>query len=67
MKTNFKFYFLLIIATAMVSSVVYGLGQSLVEQHITIFSFGLLAITVYGISGMMRTMVAFAPVKVPSK
>jgi hypothetical protein len=67
MKTNFTFYFLLIITSAMVSSIVYGLGQALVEQYITIFSFGLLAITVIGITGMMRTMVAFAPAKVSSK
>jgi len=67
MKTNFKFYFLLIITSAMVSSILYGLGQPLVEQYITIFSFGLLAITVIGISGMMRTLVTLAPVKVSSK
>jgi hypothetical protein len=67
MKTNFKFYFLLIITSAMVSSILYGLGQPLVEQYITIFSLGLLAITVIGISGMMRTLVTLAPVKVSSK
>ena len=52
---NFKFFFYLILYTAMFSSVLYGVAQGLVEHYITFFSFTLLAIVVIGIAGMMRT------------
>jgi len=64
MKTNFKFYFFLIIATAFISATVYGLSEPLVEKHITIFSFGLLGVTVIGITGMMRNLATMSPVQV---
>ena len=67
MKTNFKFYFFLIIGTAFISATVYGLGQPMVEKHITFFSFSVLAITVIGITGMMRSLVAMSPETVSAK
>lgn len=60
MKTNFKFYFNLILATSFLSAIVYGFAQSLVEKHITIISFGLLATTVICLAGMMRSNAALS-------
>ncbi|HEY5916822.1 MAG TPA: hypothetical protein VIU13_05450 [Chryseolinea sp.] len=56
MKTNFKFFFYLIFYTALSFAMFYGLAEAFVKQHITLFSFGLLAIVVFGISGMMRSL-----------
>jgi len=56
MKTNFKFFFFLIISSAFASAVVYGLAQTLVEKYTVIFSFGLMSITVLGLVGMMRNL-----------
>jgi len=61
MKSNFKFFFLLIIGSAFASAVVYGLAQTLVEKYFVIFSFGLMSITVLGMVGMMRNL-ALIPV-----
>lgn len=58
MKTNFKFFFYLILTTAFLSATVYGLAQSLVEKYMTVFSFGLLGVIVIGIAGMMRSLTA---------
>ena len=67
MKPNFKFFFHLILSTSFFSAVAYGLAQSLVEKYITILSFGLLAITVISIAGMMRSVAAMAVAEVASK
>jgi hypothetical protein len=64
MRTNFKFFFNIILATTFLSVVLYGLAQRLVEQHVTAFSFSLLAIIVFGIAGMMRSIVAIPTVRV---
>lgn len=56
MKTSFKFYFLMIIGAALLSSVIYGLAQSLVEKYITSCTFGLTAITVISLGGMMKNL-----------
>jgi hypothetical protein len=66
MKTNFKFYFYLILGSSFLSALVYGLAQSLVEKYITMVSFGLLAITVISLAGMMRSVVAMSVVEVES-
>jgi hypothetical protein len=57
MKTTFKFYFLMIIGTALLSSVFYGLAERLVEKNITACSFALMVVTVISLTGMMRTLV----------
>lgn len=67
MKTNFKFFFHLILGTSFLSALIYGLAQSLVEKHITILSFGLLAITVACIAGMMRSVAALSLAEVGSQ
>jgi len=56
MKTTFKFFFYLIFYSALIVAVLYGTAQSFVEAHITFFSFGILAILVTGIGGMMRSL-----------
>ena len=56
MKTTFKFYFLMIIGTALLSSIIYGLAESLVEKHMTACTFGLMVVTVFSIGGMMKTL-----------
>jgi hypothetical protein len=56
MKTTFKFYFLLIIGTAVLSALVYGLAGTMVEKNITTCSFSLMAITVICLAGMMKTL-----------
>ena len=56
MKTSFKFFFHLIFYTALSFAVFYGLAEGFVKQHLTFFSFGLLAIVVLGIAGMMRSL-----------
>jgi hypothetical protein len=56
MKTTFKFYFLLIIVAAVLSALVYGLAGRMVERNITACSFGLMAITVISLAGMMKTL-----------
>jgi len=66
MKTNFNFFFHLIVCTAFFSALVYGMAQTLVEKYITFFSFGLLAITVIGIAGMMRSLAAVPVMEVQS-
>ena len=66
MKTNFKFYFYLILGSSFLSALVYGLAQSLVERYITMVSFGLLAITVVSLAGMMRSVAAMSVVEVGS-
>jgi hypothetical protein len=60
MKTNFKFFFHLILTTSFLSALLYGIAQTLVEKYITMLSFGLLAITVIGIAGMMRSLVTLS-------
>lgn len=66
MKTNFKFYFYLILGSSFLSALGYGLAQSLVEKYITIVSFGLLAITVISIAGMMRCVASMSVVEAGS-
>jgi hypothetical protein len=56
MKTTFKFFFYLIFYSALIVAVLYGTAQNFVEAHITFFSFGILAILVIGIGGMMRSL-----------
>ena len=56
MKSNFKLYFQLILGTALFTAFAYGFAQTLVEQNITVFSFALLAVIVYSIAGMMRSL-----------
>ncbi len=67
MKTNFKFFFHLILATSFFSAFIYGIAETLVERYITFLSFGLLAIVVIGIAGMIRSVAAFSAVEVVSK
>jgi hypothetical protein len=64
MKTTFKFHFLMIIAGCFITAATYGLGETFVINHQTAFSFGMLVITVLGISGMMRNLPTMSPVKV---
>lgn len=54
---NFKFFFNMILGTALLSALIYGVAQRLVEQHLTIFSFTLLAIVLVAMAGMMRSLV----------
>ncbi len=56
MKTTFKFYFLMIIGTALLSSVVYGLAESLVERYSTVCSLFLMTMTVTSLAGMMKNI-----------
>lgn len=56
MKTTFKFYFLFIIGAALICSLVYGLAGSMVEKNMSVCSFGLMAITVFSLAGMMKTL-----------
>ena len=67
MKTNFKFFFHLILATSFLSAFIYGVAETLVEKYITIRSFGLLAIVVIGIAGMMRSLVVLSVAEVGAK
>lgn len=56
MKTTFKFYFLLIIGTALLSSVVYGLAESMVERNSTVCTLFLMIMTVTSLAGMMKNI-----------
>ena len=56
MKTTFKFYFLFIIGAALLSSLVYGLAGTMVEKNMPACSFGLMAITVFSLADMMKTL-----------
>ena len=67
MKTNFRFFFHLLIITGFISTMAYGLRQRMVEEHITFFSFALLVITVACITGMMRNLVSMPNAEIPSK
>ena len=67
MKTNFKFFFHLILAASFLSAFVYGVAETLVERYITFLSFGLLAIVVIGIAGMMRSVATLSMVEVVSE
>jgi hypothetical protein len=67
MKTNFKFFFHLILATSFLSAFIYGVAETLVEKYITVLSFGLLAIVVIGIAGMMRSLVVLSVAEVGAK
>lgn len=56
MKTTFKFYFLMIIGAALLSSVVYGLAENLVEKYMTVCTLGLMTIVIGSIAGMMHNL-----------
>ncbi len=56
MKTTFKFYFLLIIGTALLSSAAYGFAGTLVERYNTGCSLFLMMITVTCLAGMMKNI-----------
>ena len=56
MKTTFKFYFLLIISTALLSSVAYGFAGTLVERYNTSCSLFLMMMTVTSLAGMMKNI-----------
>jgi hypothetical protein len=56
MKTTFKFYFLMIIGTALLSSVVYGLAENMVEKNSTICTLFLMIMTVTSLAGMMKNI-----------
>ena len=67
MKTNFKFFFHLILGASFLSAFIYGVAETLVEKYITMLSFGLLAIVVIGIAGMMRSLVVLSVAEVGVK
>ena len=56
MKTTFKFYFLMIIGTALFSSAVYGLAERMVEQNSTMCTLFLMTMTVTSLAGMMKNI-----------
>jgi hypothetical protein len=56
MKTTFKFYFLMIIGTALFSSVAYGLAERMVEQYNTACTLFLMIMTVTSLAGMMKNI-----------
>jgi hypothetical protein len=63
MKINFGFYFRLLICTAVVCALVYGLGEKTVEQH-TSLALAMLSSVMVGIGGMIKHLSAMAePVK----
>lgn len=53
MKLDFGFYFRLLICTAVICALIYGLGGKAVEQH-AIIAFGMLSSFMIGIGGMIR-------------
>ncbi|MBA4057159.1 MAG: hypothetical protein C0490_20770 [Marivirga sp.] len=55
---SFKFFFNMILGTAFLSALIYGIAQRLVEQHATIFSFALMAVVIMAMAGMMRCLVS---------
>jgi len=56
MKTTFKFYFLMIIGTAFLSSAAYGIAGALVERYNTVCSLFLMMMTVTCLAGMMKNI-----------
>jgi len=67
MKTNFKFFFHLILATSFFFAFIYGIAETFVERYITLLSFGLLVIVVIGIAGMIRSVAALSAMEVVSQ
>jgi hypothetical protein len=53
MKLDFGFYFRMLISTAVLSALIYGLGEKAVETHATL-AFGMLASVMIGIGGMIK-------------
>jgi len=63
MKDNFGFYFRLLICTAVICALVYGLGEKAVEQH-TSLALAMLSSVMLAIGGMIKHLSAMAvPVK----
>jgi hypothetical protein len=63
MKLDFGFYFRMLITTAVLCALIYGLGAKAVEQHASI-TFGMMALGMIGIGGMVRHLPAMEPQKV---
>jgi hypothetical protein len=59
----FKIFFNMILGTALMSALIYGVAQRLVEQHLTIFSFTFLTIVIVAMAGMMRSLVSVGDAK----
>lgn len=57
----------MILGTALLSALIYGIAQRLVEQHLTIFSFTLLTIVFVAMAGMMRSLVSIGDAKPATK
>lgn len=53
MKLDFGFYFRLVICSAVLCALVYGLGQKAVEQNASL-AFSMLSSIMIGIGGMIR-------------
>lgn len=48
----------MILGIAFLSALIYGTSPHLVEQHVTIFSFTLIALVTVAMSGMMNCLVS---------
>ena len=59
MKLDFGFYFRMLICTAVVCALVYGLGEKTVEQHASV-ALGMLSFFMFGLGGMIRHLPAAA-------
>ncbi len=66
MKTNFKFYFNIILATAFLTAFLYGTAERLVIENLTVFSFSLMGIVLLAMAGMMRSLAQVTRTKVGS-
>jgi len=53
MKLDFGFYFRMLISTAVLCALIYGLGAKAVEQH-AVITFGMMSLVMIGIGGMIR-------------
>ena len=53
MRNNFGFYFRMLIGTAVVCALVYGLGEKTIAQH-TSLALTMLSSIMVGIGGMIR-------------
>jgi hypothetical protein len=63
MKLDFGFYFRMLISTAVLCALIYGLGAKAVEQH-AVFAFGMMSLAVIGIGGMIKHLPAMEPQRV---
>lgn len=58
MKPLTLFFFVLMISTAMIFALIYGLYTEIVDTYAQYFSIGLTAIFMIGLGGMMYTLIS---------